>query len=73
MRMRSWKQYSTLEKEKTIFTVVVLVIALCLVALYLLDITGNLTPPAWPHETEHPIANAVVNWQQTFFPGAWKQ
>ena len=57
-------------KRKTVPAVIagLLTVIIALVALNLSDIGKKKT---W--DVELPMANANVTWQQTHFPGAWRQ
>ena len=69
--MKSYIKYSTTEKEKKVFTAVVFIIFLALVALAVLTICGVFDQPTWKPEAAIPIANANISWEQTFYPGPW--
>ena len=71
--MKSIRKYSTFEKERKVFAAVMLVILACLVALFVLELTGEFERQEYQHQTEYPIANANVSWLQTYYGGTWNE
>ena len=53
------------------FAIVMAVILACIVALFILEITGEFDKEEYQHQVEYPLANANVNWLQTFHEGAF--
>ena len=69
--MKSWKHYNSFQKERKVFFIVMVAILACLVALFVLELTGEFRKEEYQHQVEYPIANTNVSWSQTFYPGAW--
>lgn len=69
--MKSTKNNNTFERERKIFAAVMLVLLACIVALFILEITGEFDKEEYQHQVEYPLANANVNWLQTFHEGAF--
>ena len=69
--MKSTKNNNTFERERKVFAIVMAVILACIVALFILEITGEFDKEEYQHQVEYPLANANVNWLQTFHEGAF--
>lgn len=63
-------KYIKPETKGQIIFVILLVLAI-VGGLIWNTIEENKTPPAW--QTEYPIANANISWEQTFASGSWNE
>lgn len=69
--MKSYKHYTTAEKERKVFAAVMLALLVIIVIWGVLEACGIMQKVDWPATVEYPMANANVSWEQTFHPGAW--
>ena len=71
--MKSYRKYTTYEKERKVFATIMLLILVIILAWGVFEIvTMNNQAPAWPGEVkEYPMANAKISWEQTHHPGPW--
>ena len=65
------KKYSTIERERKVFAAVMAIICLLLITWMVLEICGVFDGPVWKPDTEYPLANSNISWEQTFFPGGF--
>ena len=65
------KKYSTIEKERKVFAVVMAIICLLLITWMVLEICGVFDGPVWKPDEAIPMANAHISWEQTFYPGGF--
>ena len=73
--MKSYRKYTTYEKERKVFATIMLLILVIILAWGVFEVvTMNNQVPAWPGEVkEYPMANAQVSWEQCFRPGSWNE
>ena len=64
-------KYIKKETKGQIIFVVVIILAI-VIGLVWAEIENQQQVPEWPAEvTSHPMANANVSWNQTYYPGPW--
>ena len=63
-------KYIKPETKGQIIFIILLVLAI-VGGLIWNTIEENKTPPAW--QTEYPMANASISWEQTFKGGSWNE
>ena len=63
--------FGSMEKERRLFAVVMFIILILLLIWMGLEIAGVFDPPVWLPDGEYPMANAHINWEQSFHPGPW--
>ena len=66
-----YKNYSTIERERKVFAIVMAIIIVLLLALFTMEACGVFDAYIWKPIEEYPLANANISWEQTFYPGAW--
>ena len=71
VHMKNHRQYSTFDKERKVFAIVMTVILILMVALAVLTLTGEFDKEEYQHQVEFPIANTNISWSQTFYSGPW--
>ena len=71
--MKSYRKYTTYEKERKVFAAIMLLILVIILAWGVFEVVAmNNQAPAWPGEVkEYPMANAQISWVQTHHPGPW--
>ena len=71
--MKSYRKYTTYEKERKVFATIMLLILVIILAWGVFEVvTMNNQAPEWPGEVkEYPMANAKISWVQTHHPGPW--
>ncbi len=71
--MKSYRKYTTYEKERKVFATIMLLILVIILAWGVFEVVAmNNQAPAWPGEVkEYPMANAKIGWVQTHHPGPW--
>ena len=71
--MKSYRKYTTYEKERKVFATIMLLILVIILAWGVFEVVSmNNHVPAWPGEVkEYPMANAKISWVQTHRPGPW--
>ena len=68
--MNNHSKYTTEQKERKAFAVVMALIVLALIALLVLEVCGVFEESPWQPVTEFPMANAHITWSQTFYGGS---
>ena len=73
--MKSYRKYTTYEKERKVFAAIMLLILVIILAWGVFEVVAmNNQAPAWPGEVkEYPMANAKISWEQCFRPGSWNE
>ena len=73
--MKSYRKYTTYEKERKVFATIMLLILVIILAWGVFEVVAmNTQAPAWPGEVkEYPMANANVSWEPCFRPGSWNE
>ena len=68
--MKSYRKYTTYEKERKVFATIMLLILVIILAWGVFEVVAmNNQAPAWPGEVkEYPMANAKISWVQTHHP-----
>ena len=66
-----YKNYSTIERERKVFAIVMAIIIVLLLVMFTLETCGVFDAYIWKPIEEYPLANANISWEQTFYPGAW--
>ena len=71
--MKSYRKYTTYEKERKVFATIMLLILVIILAWGVCEVVAmNNQVPEWPGEVkEYPMANAKISWVQTHHPGPW--
>ena len=71
--MKSYRKYTTYEKERKVFAAIMLLILVIILAWGVFEVVAmNNQVQEWPGEVkEYPMANAKISWEQTPPPGPW--
>ena len=68
--MKSHRKYTTYEKERKVFAAVMLLLLVIILAWGVFEaVTMNDKPVQW--QTEYPMVNAQISFEQTHHPGPW--
>jgi len=68
--MNNHRHYSKFRTESKVFAIFMAVFLTVLIVLGVLDLCGVFDPPRGP-DVVIPMTNAMVGWQETFYPGGW--
>lgn len=61
--MKTYKHYNRYKKEnKVVFTGVLIIILVCLVALAILTVTGTIDNVTWKPDVSYTMANQHIEW-----------
>ncbi len=56
------KKYSTPEKERKVFAVVMLIVLLLMLAGMIMTVCGVFDEPEWKPAAEYPLVNQKISW-----------
>lgn len=71
--MKTWNHYSTEEKERKVFVIIMTVIMLAIIAWGVMEICGVFDKPEWEPTVSYPMANAKISWEETHYYGGWTE
>lgn len=69
--MKNHRKYSTAERERKVFAVVMIAIMVILVTWFVLEACGVFAGPTAKPDRVYPMANAHISWEQSFHAGGW--
>ena len=68
--MNNYRKYTTKKHERKVFATVMAVIVIILLGWLVYEVCDVLNAPVRP-DTEHPLVNSNISWEQTWHKGAW--
>ena len=67
------KKYSTDERERKVFAVMMGLVLLIIIVWGALELGEAKSEQGWQPDVVYPMANAHISWEQTYHGGAWNE